>query len=107
MQVTEFALDSATSAVTIEVNKGFYNQATREVTIIFGVSGSRPADYPICIVPAAYRPSASTKGICSVAITAGGMTIGACEIISSTGHIKHYLTSQATSFVSGIIKYKL
>ena len=91
----------------LEVNKGFYNLATGEITIVFCTSSSRPSDYAIGIVPAAYRPRTTAKGICSIAISGGGATTGPCEVSTSTGQVKHYLTNQATSYVTGLVKYKL
>lgn len=97
----------ATSSVTLELNRGFWNRATGEVTILFGIAGDRSSESAIAIVPAAYRPKINTTGMCYIAVGGGVTTLGACKIEASTGHIKHYLTNQTTVYIYGLFKYKL
>lgn len=98
-------MSSVSASVTDDVKVSYYNKLTKEVTIIFSVTGSRTSSQGIYIVPAQYAPVGNADGICVVTKTDSSVIAGKCYVSGANSQVYQGLTSQDTLRIMGIIKY--
>lgn len=100
-----FVMSSVSSNVTDDVKVSYYNKLTKEVTIIFSVTGSRTSSQGIYIVPSQYASVGNADGVCVVTKTDNSLITSKCYVSGSNSQIYQVLTSQETLRIMGIIKY--